>query len=187
MGGSRISRPNRSVWGCRAGRCGVERRFLRPRGRFGTHSSNENFTSIYYKRVMFFAHFNAGVRAVDMRDPYHPKRSPSCIRAHRQDDKRCVGERCKVAIRQTTSTWTIAGTSTSRPRKHRAPHSRADRCARPGSEFLVVGHAERARDAEQSFSAWLAISAVALTTARIEVEHDDVETCRRVWRRARKR
>jgi len=38
-------------------------------GRFGTHSSNENFTPIYYKRVMFFAHFNAGVRAVDVRDP----------------------------------------------------------------------------------------------------------------------
>ena len=32
-------------------------------GRFGTHSSNENFTPIYYKRVLFLAHFNAGVRA----------------------------------------------------------------------------------------------------------------------------
>ncbi|HTP95529.1 MAG TPA: hypothetical protein VMK05_06740 [Burkholderiales bacterium] len=42
-------------------------------GRFGTHSSNENMAPIYYKRVMFFASFNAGVRAVDVRDPYHPK------------------------------------------------------------------------------------------------------------------
>jgi len=42
-------------------------------GRMGTHSSNESFTPIYYKRVMFFAAFNAGVRAVDVRDPYHPK------------------------------------------------------------------------------------------------------------------
>jgi len=42
-------------------------------GRMGTHSSNENFTPIYYKRIMFFAAFNAGVRAVDVRDPYHPK------------------------------------------------------------------------------------------------------------------
>jgi len=25
-------------------------------GRFGTHSSNENFTPIYYKRVLFLAH-----------------------------------------------------------------------------------------------------------------------------------
>jgi hypothetical protein len=41
--------------------------------RFGMHSSQENFTPIYYKRVMFFAHFNAGVRAVDIRDPFHPK------------------------------------------------------------------------------------------------------------------
>jgi hypothetical protein len=72
-------------------------------GRFGTHSSNENFTSIYYKRVMFFAHFNAGVRAVDIRDPYHPKEIAYYIPAITdKTDKRCVGtgaaERCKVAI-----------------------------------------------------------------------------------------
>jgi len=42
-------------------------------GRFGTHSSNESFTPVYYRRVVFFAHFNAGVRAVDVRDPLHPR------------------------------------------------------------------------------------------------------------------
>jgi hypothetical protein len=47
--------------------------FCRRGGRFGTHSSNENFTPIYYRRIMFFAHFNAGVRAVDIRDPFHPQ------------------------------------------------------------------------------------------------------------------
>jgi hypothetical protein len=72
-------------------------------GRFGTHSSNENFTPIYYKRVMFFAHFNAGVRAVDVRDPYNPKEIAYYIPATTDlTDKRCVGtgasERCKVAI-----------------------------------------------------------------------------------------
>jgi hypothetical protein len=72
-------------------------------GRFGTHSSNENFTSIYYKRVMFFAHFNAGVRAVDIRDPFHPKEIGYYIPAVTdKTDKRCVGtgseQRCKVAI-----------------------------------------------------------------------------------------
>jgi hypothetical protein len=41
--------------------------------RFGTHSSHESFTPIYYNRVVFIAHFNAGVRAVDVRDPYHPR------------------------------------------------------------------------------------------------------------------
>ena len=59
-------------------------------GRFGTHSSNENMTPIYYKRVMFFAHFNAGVRAVDIRDPYHPKEIASYIPAVTpRGDKRC--------------------------------------------------------------------------------------------------
>jgi hypothetical protein len=72
-------------------------------GRFGTHSSNENFTPIYYKRVMFFAHFNAGVRAVDIRDPFHPKEIGYYIPAvTEKTDKRCVGtgseQRCKVAI-----------------------------------------------------------------------------------------
>lgn len=42
-------------------------------GRFGTHSSNESFAPVYYGRIMFFAAFNAGVRAVDVRDPYHPR------------------------------------------------------------------------------------------------------------------
>jgi hypothetical protein len=42
-------------------------------GRFGTHSTHENLTPIYYNRILFVAHFNAGVRAVDVRDPLHPK------------------------------------------------------------------------------------------------------------------
>ena len=47
--------------------------FCRRGGRFGTHSSNESFASVYYRRIVFFAHFNAGVRAVDVRDPLHPR------------------------------------------------------------------------------------------------------------------
>ncbi len=47
--------------------------FCRRGGRFGTHSSNESFAPAYYRRIVFFAHFNAGVRAVDIRDPYHPR------------------------------------------------------------------------------------------------------------------
>ena len=43
------------------------------RGRFGAHSSNESFTPIYYKRLVFIAFFNAGVRAVDIRDPFRPR------------------------------------------------------------------------------------------------------------------
>jgi hypothetical protein len=68
-------------------------------GRFGTHSSNENFTPIYYNRVLFIAHFNAGVRAVDIRDPYRPKEIGYYIPAvTATTDKRCVADVCKVAI-----------------------------------------------------------------------------------------
>ena len=42
-------------------------------GRFGTHSSNESTSPVYFKRIMFFSHFNAGVRALDIRDPFNPK------------------------------------------------------------------------------------------------------------------
>ena len=42
-------------------------------GRFGPHQTQENLTPIYHKRIVFVAWFNAGVRAVDIRDPYQPK------------------------------------------------------------------------------------------------------------------
>jgi hypothetical protein len=72
-------------------------------GRFGTHSSNENFTPIYYKRILFLAYFNAGVRAVDVRDPYHPREAAYYIPAVTSNtDTRCVkvdgADRCKAAI-----------------------------------------------------------------------------------------
>jgi len=72
-------------------------------GRFGTHSSNENFTPIYYDRILFLAHFNAGVRAVDVRDPYHPREVAYYIPAVTANTvPRCVrvggADRCKVAI-----------------------------------------------------------------------------------------
>jgi hypothetical protein len=41
-------------------------------GRFGLHSSNTSMMATYYGKLLFFAAFNAGVRVVDVRDPYHP-------------------------------------------------------------------------------------------------------------------
>ena len=77
--------------------------FCRRGGRFGPHSSNESFTPIYYGRLVFIAYFNGGVRAVDIRDPFHPREEGFYIPAvSPRTDKRCVGaagsERCKVAI-----------------------------------------------------------------------------------------
>ena len=72
-------------------------------GRFGTHSSNENLTPIYYGRIVFIAHFNAGVRALDVRDPLQPKEVAYYIPSiTEKTDKRCVGtgadQKCKIAI-----------------------------------------------------------------------------------------
>ena len=72
--------------------------FCRRGGRFGTHSSNESFAPVYYRRIMFFAHFNAGVRAVDIRDPFHPKEIGYYIpAAGGKADQRCDGAgRCST-------------------------------------------------------------------------------------------
>jgi hypothetical protein len=77
--------------------------FCQRGGRFGSHSSNESMDPVFYKKMAFIAFFNAGVRALDIRDPYHPKEIGYYIPAvNEKTDKRCVGsgadERCKVAI-----------------------------------------------------------------------------------------
>jgi hypothetical protein len=40
--------------------------------RFGVHSTDENFNSPYYGRLLTEAWFDAGIRVFDIRDPYHP-------------------------------------------------------------------------------------------------------------------
>jgi hypothetical protein len=73
-------------------------------GRFGSHSSNENMTPIYYGKLMFFSWFNAGLRVVDVRDPYHPREVAHYIPAvSANTDKRCIKlesgqQSCKIAI-----------------------------------------------------------------------------------------
>jgi hypothetical protein len=72
-------------------------------GRFGSHSSNESMHPIFYKKLAFIAFFNAGVRALDVRDPYHPKEVGYFVPSiTKHTDPRCVKidgkDRCKTAI-----------------------------------------------------------------------------------------
>jgi hypothetical protein len=72
-------------------------------GRFGPHSSNESFTPVYYGKLVFLAYFNAGVRAVDIRDPFHPREAAFYVPAVTPNTaQRCVkvdgADRCKTAI-----------------------------------------------------------------------------------------
>jgi hypothetical protein len=58
---------------------------------------------VFYKKVAFITYFNAGVRAVDVRNPYQPKEIGYFIPAITEaTDKRCIKvdgqDRCKTAI-----------------------------------------------------------------------------------------
>ena len=73
--------------------------------RFGAHASQEDMGPIYYKRLMFVTWFNAGLRTLDIRDPYHPKEVAyyiPAITAKTKPDPTCVKRRdpatCKIAI-----------------------------------------------------------------------------------------
>ena len=73
-------------------------------GRFGSHSSNESMAPVFYKKMAFIAFFNAGVRALDIRDPYHPEGSRlfHSRRSRRRPTSAASPidgkDRCKVAI-----------------------------------------------------------------------------------------
>jgi hypothetical protein len=47
--------------------------FIDRGGRFGPHATNEEFGPPFYQKIVFVSYFNAGVRAIDVRDPYNPK------------------------------------------------------------------------------------------------------------------
>ncbi len=76
-------------------------------GRFGSHASSESFTPVFYGKLLFVSWFNAGVRAIDIRDPFSPREAAYFIPATTANtDQRCVTllvngvptEICKIAI-----------------------------------------------------------------------------------------
>ena len=77
--------------------------FCQRGGRFGSHSAAESMDPVFYKKLAFISFFNAGVRALDIRNPYAPKEVGYFIPAiTAATDKRCVTvdgkQQCKVAI-----------------------------------------------------------------------------------------
>ena len=102
-------------------------------GRFGTHSSHEDMGPIYYKKLVFISWFNAGLRVVDIRDPFTPTRG----RLLHSRDHQEYG----AALLEGSTVWTAARSRsrptmsevddrgyiyTCRPRQHRHAHPRAN-------------------------------------------------------------
>ena len=72
-------------------------------GRFGPHGTQWSMNPLFYKRVQVFSWFNAGMRAVDVRNPFRPTEVGYYIPATTPStDQRCVTidgvESCKIAI-----------------------------------------------------------------------------------------
>ena len=96
---------------------GVLGKFCQRGGRFGPHSSSESFAPIFYKKLVFIAYFNAGVRAVDIRNPYAPREAAFYIPATTEADRRALRHRtergaARSRSRPTTSRPTSAASST---------------------------------------------------------------------------
>jgi hypothetical protein len=77
--------------------------FCQRGGRFGAHSINWSYEPLFYKKMIFVSYFNAGVRAVDIRDPFHPREVAFFIPATTENtEERCAtiggAQVCKVAI-----------------------------------------------------------------------------------------
>ena len=72
-------------------------------GRFGPHGTQWAMGPTFYKKVQVFSWFNAGMRAVDVRNPFEPREVASYIPATTPNTyRRCVTidgvESCKTAI-----------------------------------------------------------------------------------------
>ena len=50
-----------------------DQNFIDRGGRFGPHATNEEFGPPFYQKIVFISYFNAGIRAIDVRDPFNPK------------------------------------------------------------------------------------------------------------------
>jgi hypothetical protein len=60
-------------------------------GRFGAHASSESFTDLFYGKLIFVSWFNAGVRAIDIREPFNPTEVGYYIPATTdKTDQRCT-------------------------------------------------------------------------------------------------
>lgn len=73
--------------------------------RFGAHASNENMTPIFYRKLIFVTWFSAGLRVLDIRNPYEPKEVAyyiPAITADTKPDPTCLRRRaaatCKISI-----------------------------------------------------------------------------------------
>ena len=129
-------------------------------GRFGAHSSNEDMGAPYYQKLTFITFFNAGVRVLDVRNPYQPKEVAYFIPPiSRGDGATLRRDRRQAALQQRHDPEQQRRDRRPRlylcrgPFQHRPAHPGADRrgardCG-PAAELNALGPVSSARPARK--------------------------------------
>jgi hypothetical protein len=75
-------------------------------GRFGPHSGQDRYDGPFYNKLYALAYFNAGVRMVDIRNPFNPVEVAWFINDPNQNTLFCSGSVCDNFATQTNNTDT---------------------------------------------------------------------------------
>ena len=104
-----ITQPNRPIpISTMQHKAAVGGNFCNKGGRFGPHSSQERFDGPFYKKLVFLAYFNAGLRVFDIRDPFAPVEVAHFVPAYNANTYFCSGTECDTRAIQTNNVETDA-------------------------------------------------------------------------------
>lgn len=77
--------------------------FCNKGGRFGPHSSQERFDGPFYKKLVFLAYFNAGLRVFDIRNPFAPVEVAHFVPNFNTNTYFCAENQCDTRAIQTNN------------------------------------------------------------------------------------
>ena len=99
-----ISRPDKPIpISTMQHKAAVGGNFCNKGGRFGPHSSQERFDGPFYKKLVFLAYFNAGLRVFDIRDPFAPVEVAHFVPNFNANTYFCSGTECDTRAIQTNN------------------------------------------------------------------------------------
>lgn len=98
-----ISKPNKPIPISTMQHPAADGNFCEKGGRFGPHSSQERFDGPFYKKLVFLAYFNAGLRVFDIRNPFAPVEVAHFVPDPNSNTYFCAGDQCDDKAIQTNN------------------------------------------------------------------------------------